>query len=317
MPSSRPSILLTGVTGQVGGELYNCLQHLGNVVPTVARGERFNSKSIEMDLTDPDSITQVCATVRPSLIVSPAAYTAVDKAEQDEKTAFAVNAVAPGVLAECAKKYGAAMVHYSTDYVYPGVGSEPHTELSPVGPINVYGKSKLAGDEAIAASGVPYLILRTSWVFGIFGHNFVRTMLKLGSEREVLKVINDQIGSPTSARTLADVTAMMLASVRTKHGFAALSERGGVYHVTNSGFTSWYDFALEIFRQAKLRGVHLKVKDVEAIPTESYPTPARRPKNSRLSLAKLADNFGITPARWEDGLSCKLMHLNVDDGLKV
>ncbi|MBM4254009.1 MAG: dTDP-4-dehydrorhamnose reductase [Deltaproteobacteria bacterium] len=304
MPQSSPSILLTGVTGQVGGELYNCLQHLGKVVPTVARGERFGAQALEMDLTDPDSIRQVCAAVRPSLIVSPAAYTAVDKAEQDEATAFAVNAKAPEILAACAKQYGAAMVHYSTDYVYPGVGTEPHTELSPVGPINVYGKSKLAGDEAIVASGVPHLILRTSWVFGIHGHNFVKTMLKLGSERETLKIISDQIGSPTSARTLADITAMMLASVRSrKHGFAPLADRGGIYHVTNSGFASWYEFAIEIFRIARLQGTELKVKDVDAIATEAYPTPARRPKNSRLSLAKLADNYGIMPATWQEALA--------------
>jgi dTDP-4-dehydrorhamnose reductase len=303
MPQSLPTILLTGVTGQVGGELYNCLQHLGKVVPTVARGERVGGHALEMDLTDPDSIMQVCASVRPSLIVSPAAYTAVDKAEQEESTAYAVNAKAPEVLAAAAKKYGAALVHYSTDYVYPGVGTEPHTELSPVGPVNVYGKSKLAGDEAIVASGVPHLILRTSWVFGIYGHNFVKTMLKLGSERDTLKIISDQIGSPTSARSLADITAMMLASVRTKHGFAALADRGGTYHVTNSGFTSWHDFALEIFRIARLHGRELKIKTVEPIPTESYPTPARRPRNSRLSLAKLSESYGIAPSGWQEALA--------------
>ena len=300
---SEKKILLTGVTGQVGSELFQCLQHLGTVIPTVAKGESFPAKCVEMDLADADSIQRVFAEVKPDLVVNPAAYTAVDRAEQDEDKAFKVNARAPALLAELTKKSRAALVHFSTDYVYPGSGTHAHRELDPVGPLNAYGRTKLAGDEAIAATGGNYLILRTSWVYGIIGHNFVHTMLRLASERETLSIINDQIGAPTSARTLADVTSMILSATVDQSGFSRLAERKGIYHCVNAGHTSWYDFAQEIFRLARQQGLNLKAKEITPIPTESYTTPARRPKNSRLSLDKLSLTFQITPSRWDSALA--------------
>jgi len=302
---SKPSriILLTGVTGQVGSELYHCLQHLGTVVPTINKGEAFAGKALELDLSDADSIRAVLKDVRPDLIVNPAAYTAVDKAEQEEALAMKVNARAPEIFAEWAKAHDASLVHFSTDYVYPGTGTQLYREDDAVGPLNTYGKSKLAGDEAVAAIGGSYVILRTSWVYGIVGNNFVKTMLRLAGERESLNVVGDQIGAPTSARTLSDITSMILASSVTKQGFGALAERKGVYHAVNSGVTSWYDFAREIFRLATAHGVPLKLKDLKSIATEAYPTPAQRPKNSRLSLEKLATTFQITPASWDAALA--------------
>ena len=302
---SNPSrtILLTGVTGQVGSELYHCLQHLGTVVPTINKGEAFAGKALELDLSDADSILAVVNEVRPDLIVNPAAYTAVDKAEQEEVLAMKVNARAPEIFAEWAKVHGASLVHFSTDYVYPGTGTQLYREDDTVGPLNVYGRSKLVGDEAVASIGGSYVILRTSWVYGIVGNNFVKTMLRLGGERESLQIVGDQIGAPTSARTLSDITSMILAATVSKHGFGALAERKGVYHAVNSGVTSWYEFAREIFRLAVEHGVQHKLRDGKSIATEAYPTPARRPKNSRLSLEKLSTTFQITPAAWDAALA--------------
>ena len=180
--------------------------------------------------------------------------------------------------------------------------------------MNTYGKSKLAGDEAIASIGGSYVILRTSWVYGIVGNNFVKTMLRLGGERESLQIVGDQIGAPTSARTLSDITSMILAMTVNKNGFGALAERKGIYHAVNSGVTSWYEFAREIFRLAAEHGAPLKLKDLKSIATEAYPTPARRPKNSRLSLEKLSTTFQITPAAWDAALAWAMPFILLGSG---
>lgn len=275
-------ILLTGIPGQVGSELRQSLSHLGRVIAVSQH---------DVDLTDTDAVVSLIDDVRPNVIVNPAAYTAVDKAEDEEELAFAVNRKAPSVLAEMCKKIGALLIHYSTDYVYDGEGSLPYKENDAGNPLNIYGRSKLAGDEAIKASGCDYLILRTSWVYGFHGHNFVKTMLKLADTLSELRIVDDQIGSPTSARTLADVTALLLS-----RGLNDLREKKGIYHLTNTGFTSWYEFACEIFR---IKNIQIKV---DPVPSEFYKTKAKRPKNSRVSLDKLNDTFGIIPADWRESL---------------
>ena len=254
-----------------------------------------------MDLTSPSSIQQVINEIRPQLIINPAAYTAVDKAEEDTQAAEAINSTAPAILAQEAKNLGAGLIHFSTDYVYDGKGDKPFTEESPTAPVNSYGKTKLAGDEAIIKANCPHWILRTSWVWGSHGNNFVKTMLKLGGSREELNIINDQVGAPTSAATLAHIVDQMLQ----KAGLQVIdfmTETSGIYHAVNSGETTWHGFATEIFKQAHTRGFPLKIEKVGAITTEQYPTPATRPLNSRLSLSKLEKTFQITPESWQEAL---------------
>jgi dTDP-4-dehydrorhamnose reductase len=285
---SERTILLTGVNGQVGFELARSLQGLGRVV-AVDRSR--------LDLGDLDQVRRVVREVKPSLIVNPAAYTAVDKAETDVDAAMRANGEAPGVLAEEAKRLGAALVHYSTDYVFDGTKEGAYVEDDAVNPQNVYGRSKLAGEQAIAASGCDHLIFRTSWVYGTRGKNFLLTMLRLGAERDELSVVADQIGAPTWSVTIAALTANVLAqSVVAGDGWWA--EKSGVYHLTAGGATSWHGFAQAIFDQASLD----RKPVVKPILASAYPTPAARPANSGVSNDKLASAFGVRAPDWRDAL---------------
>ena len=224
-----PRILLTGKNGQVGWELQRTLAPLGEVVVLDRR---------QLDLSDPDQIRERVREISPDLIVNAAAYTAVDRAEAEPEPAMAVNGTAPGLLAEEAKRIGAAIIHYSTDYVFDGAKTTPYTEEDAPNPLNVYGRTKLAGEQAVQAAGVPHLILRTSWVYGMRGKNFLLTILRLAREREELKIVDDQIGAPTWSRTIAEATAQILTS-----GAWPVSGASGIYHLTASGSTSWYGFA--------------------------------------------------------------------------
>jgi dTDP-4-dehydrorhamnose reductase len=279
-------ILLTGATGQVGYELQRSLQALGQVV-AVDRAR--------MDLSDLDQVRAVVRAVRPGLIVNPAAYTAVDKAESEPALAHRINAEAPAVMAAEARLLGAAMVHYSTDYVFDGTKQGAYAETDPTNPINVYGASKLAGEQAIAAAGIAHLILRTSWVYGTRGKNFLQTMLRLGAERDELRVVADQFGAPTWSRTIADTTAAVLAQAK-GGGTAWWDQNSGLYHLSCQGQTSWHGFTEAIVAKAAL------ACRVTPIGSADYPTPARRPANSVMSSNKLIERFCAIPD-WEQALS--------------
>ena len=297
----RPRILLVGSTGQVGAELRSSLQTLGEVVPTVEPALANRRGAIVLDLCSPDSIRRVVRDTQPDVIVNAAAYTAVDKAEQDHELAMAINGIAPGVLAEEAKRTQAALVHYSTDYVFDGSGSRPWREDDPTGPISVYGSTKLAGDVAIQSVDVPHLILRVSWVYAPGGSNFIKTMLRLGATRKELAVVDDQVGAPTSARSIADATAQILSQgVDDLTGF--FNDRGGVVHCVCEGYTSWYRFAREIFRLAAERRAPLTLRSLRPIPTSDYPTPAARPLNSRMDCNLLEERFGLRLPHWKAAL---------------
>jgi dTDP-4-dehydrorhamnose reductase len=250
------------------------------------------------DLADLDGIARTVATVRPDVIVNAAAYTAVDKAESEADVCRAINTDAVAVLARAASPMGALLVHYSTDYVFNGSGDTPWVETDATGPLNVYGQSKLDGEKAIALSGCSHLIFRTSWVYGLHGGNFAKTMLRLAQEREQLKVINDQVGAPTSAELIAHVTAQ---AIRATQGNLALR---GLYHLAAAGQTTWHGYAQRLIEQA--RGQYpdapWKVQSIEPVPTSAFPTAAQRPHNSRLNSQKLQSAFGLTLPRWEDGV---------------
>lgn len=278
-------ILLTGASGQVGYELERSLQGLGEVVAL---------DRARMDLSDLDQVRDVIRAVRPGLIVNPAAYTAVDRAESESALAFRINAEAPEVMAREARALGAAMVHYSTDYVFDGSKVGAYVETDATGPLNVYGKSKLAGEQAIAAAGIPHLILRTSWVYGMRGSNFLLTMLRLAKERDALNVVSDQIGAPTWCRTLADSTALTLAQARGA-GQAWWERNSGVYHLSSQGQTSWYGFTEAIVAAAGLECT------LTPISSDEWPTPAPRPRNSLLDTGKLRARFCTIP-QWQDAL---------------
>jgi dTDP-4-dehydrorhamnose reductase len=284
-------ILVTGVNGQVGFELARTLQGLGHVV--AADREM-------LDLSNLDQIRKVVRAVRPAMIVNPAAYTAVDKAESELDLAMRINGEAPGVLAEEARKLGAPLIHYSTDYVFNGEKDSPYVETDTTDPQNAYGRTKLAGEHAIVESGVEHLILRTSWVYGARGKNFLLTMLRLGAERSELKVVADQIGAPTWSNTIATLTAHVVAQAKAASDPAQWwHERSGVYHLTASGATSWHGFASAIFELAKLD----RSPSVLPIPASEYPTPAKRPTNSQMSGDRLREVFGISAPDWKDALS--------------
>jgi dTDP-4-dehydrorhamnose reductase len=286
-------ILLLGRDGQVGWELQRTLQPLGELV-TVERDT--------CDLTQPAQVRETVRSAKPDLIVNAAAYTAVDKAESEPALAHSINAEAPALLAEEARRLGAALIHYSTDYVFDGAKREPYVEGDPVGPLSVYGRSKLQAEQAIAASGASNLVLRTSWVYAARGQNFVRTMLRLARNRETLQVVDDQIGAPTWARTLAEATALIVARCAgDRAGIAAeLARRGGLYHLTASGSTSWHGLAREIFALVPDPGRRLR--SLDAIPTAAYPTAARRPANSRLSCARLEQCWSLRMPDWQSAL---------------
>ena len=284
------TILVTGANGQVGFELVRTLQGLGRVVAL---------DRSSLDLSNPDQIRAVVREIRPRLIVNPAAYTAVDKAETEFDLAMRINGEAPGILAEEAKRSGAALIHYSTDYVFNGQKTTPYVETDATDPQNAYGRTKLAGEKAIEAVGGSYLVFRTSWVYGSRGKNFLLTMLRLGAERPQLKVVADQFGAPTWSNTIAVLTAHIVAQA---YAAGDASEwwgvRSGVYHMTASDSTSWHGFASAIFASAKL---HSR-PDVIPIATAEYPTPAKRPANSRMSNDKLAATFGVQPPTWDCAL---------------
>jgi dTDP-4-dehydrorhamnose reductase len=278
-------ILLTGASGQVGYELARSLQGLGEV---------FAPGRAELDLADLDQVRAVVRAARPDLIVNPAAYTAVDRAESEPALAMRLNAEAPAVLAQEARALGAALVHYSTDYVFDGGKDAPYLETDPTGPLSVYGRSKLAGEQAIAAAGCAHLILRTSWVYGMRGKNFLLTMLQLAREHGKVRVVADQFGAPTWSRTVAEISAHLLAQARAG-GTAWWEQHGGIYHLSSRGETSWHGFAEAIMMDA---GIGCEVQPVS---TAGYPTPAPRPRHSRLCCDKLAGRHIDLP-EWRDAL---------------
>ncbi|MGO9337715.1 MAG: dTDP-4-dehydrorhamnose reductase [Terracidiphilus sp.] len=285
-----PKILIFGRVGQVGWELRHKLTCLGQVSSV---------DFPDVDFSKPDTIREAIRAAQPTVIVNAAAYTAVDKAEATPEPAWALNATGPGVIAEEATRMGVLMVHYSTDYVYDGSKLGAWVETDAPCPLNVYGQTKLAGDEAIAAAGCEYLILRTSWVYGARGANFLLTMLRLAKERPELRIVDDQTGSPTTSECIAQATANILAQVLSPRG-GGLAGRSGVYHLTNSGTTTWFGFAKEFLsRQAAC-------PRLTPIPTSEYPVPARRPANSVLSCEKLAETFGVRMPSWELGLELVL-----------
>jgi dTDP-4-dehydrorhamnose reductase len=296
------SILLLGSQGQLGGELARSFQYLGDVVTLDQQ---------ELDLTDKEKIRFAVRTHTPELIINAAAYTAVDKAESDLEAAMAVNALAPGILAEEAARLGALLIHYSTDYVFDGKSERPYKETDATWPLNTYGRSKLAGEQAIAASGVDYLILRTSWVYGLRGQNFLQTILRLAAECSELKVVADQFGAPSWARWIADSTAH-IASLGQQRRLAK-TFLSGIYHLTCSGSTSWHGFAKEIIaRYQNLQpDVTLAVRNIQAIPATEYPMPALRPSNSRLDCSRVIADYGVVCPDWREALQLCLNELPV------
>jgi len=287
-------ILLLGMNGQVGWELQRSLAPLGELVAL-----DFDSPGpLAADFTQPEALAATLRAVAPQIIVNAAAHTAVDKAEAEPELARTINAEAPAILAREAQAIGAWLVHYSTDYVFDGSGTAPWREDSPTGPLSIYGQTKLEGEQALRASGCHHLILRTSWVYAARGGNFARTMLRLAAERERLSVIDDQIGAPTGAELLADVTAHALRSVLAQPSLA------GTYHAVAGGHTSWHGYASHVIEFARALGQPLRAKapDIAAVPTSAFPTPAQRPRNSRLDTRKLQQAFGLSLPDWRTGV---------------
>ena len=289
MPNSK--ILIFGGTGQVGFELQRKLATVGQIVGI--GGPR-------VDFSRADLIRAAVRAAEPAVIVNAAAYTAVDKAEREPELAAAVNGVAPGVLAEEAKRLGCLLVHYSTDYVFDGAKQGPYLETDTPNPLNVYGRTKLAGDEAILAVGGDALILRTTWVYGPRGSNFLLTMLRMAKERPELRIVDDQIGAPTSSEAIAQATAEILARILAPAG-GGLQGRGGIYNLTCAGETSWFGFAKSFLTtEAQLSGT--KLPNLIPIKTSEFPRPAKRPANSRLSCRRLEETFGVRMPTWEAAL---------------
>ncbi|MDH1574033.1 dTDP-4-dehydrorhamnose reductase [Pseudomonas sp. GD03746] len=290
-------ILLLGKNGQVGWELQRALAPLGEVVAL----DRQGAGGLCGDLADLDGLAASVRQLAPDLIVNAAAYTAVDKAESEESLAARINAEAPGVLAREAAALGAWLIHYSTDYVFDGSGQSKWQEDTPTGPLSVYGRSKLDGERAIAASGARAVVLRTSWVYAARGHNFAKTMLRLAAERDALNVVADQFGAPTGAELIADVTAHIIRQVTNQKDSDSLA---GTYHLAASGETSWHGFAQFVLAYASQKGIALKVaaEQIGAISTEAYPVPAPRPRNSRLDLGKLQSTFKLKMPLWQQGV---------------
>ena len=287
-------LLLLGANGQVGQELRCALAPLGQVIATTRRGRLPDGSACELaDFDQPDSLLALLQRNAPDAVVNAAAYTAVDRAEEDLDAAWRANAEAPGVLARWCAQAQVPLVHYSTDYVFDGQGQRPYREDDLTAPLGVYGASKLAGEETIRAAGGRHLIFRTAWVYAAHGQNFLRTMLRVGAEREELNVVADQIGTPTSAVLIADVTARAL-----QHP-AALS---GTWHLTANGETSWHGFAEAIFDEAQARGLIARRPRVLPITTAEYPARAQRPAYSRLDTARLQADFGIVLPDWRQGL---------------
>lgn len=285
-------ILLLGKNGQVGWELQRALAPLGSLVAL----DLDDCGDLCGNLQDQEGLRRTLRTLKPDVTVNAAAWTAVDKAEEEKEAATRINGLAPAILAEEMRRLNGWLIHYSSDYVYDGSGHLPWTETAPTGPLNHYGKSKLQGDEAIRLSGCRHLIFRTSWVYARRGSNFAKTMLRLAREREVLQVIEDQVGVPAGADLIADVTAHCLRS--------ALKDEtlSGLYHLAPSGTTSWHRYASFVVEKAREAGDVLTVKEIRPIPTSAYPTPAQRPLNSRLNTQKLETRFGLHLPSWQDGV---------------
>jgi len=302
----KPAILLIGNNGQVGRELNRMLPQLGEL-QSLGREQ--------LDLSSPDEIRRAIQTFRPNLIVNAAAYTAVDKAESNEALARAVNAEAPGVMAQEAKAIGALLVHYSTDYVFDGSKTSPYSEEDPTNPQNVYGRTKLEGELAIQRSGASHLIFRTAWVYATEGRNFLLTILRLATQREELKIVRDQIGAPTTSREIAKATTLILSQMWAKAGASfPAAEVSGIYHMTAAGQTSWFDFAQAILEHgrtvdagtpwfaAATSNHPLITRQVIPIPSREYPTPARRPAYSVLSNRRLDRTFSVRLPDWQSQL---------------
>ncbi|MFZ6749290.1 dTDP-4-dehydrorhamnose reductase [Undibacterium sp. Ren11W] len=291
-------ILLFGMDGQVGWELQRSLAPLGELIALDA-----HSTNLCGDFTNLEGIAQTIRSVMPDIIVNAAAHTAVDKAESEAELARTINALAPGVLAQEAKRIGAWLIHYSTDYVFDGSGDQAWLETDTPAPLSVYGKTKLEGEAAIRASECKHLIFRTSWVYAARGANFAKTMLKLAQERDTLNVINDQIGAPTGADLLADITAHAIRTVTQDPEPAA--RYSGIYHLVAAGATTWHGYANFVIEFARQAGMSIKLPTaaIEAVPTSAFPLPAPRPKNSRLDTSKLSRIFNLHLPHWQTGVS--------------
>jgi dTDP-4-dehydrorhamnose reductase len=304
VPKVKPTlkILLLGKNGQVGWELQRSLAPLGEVLALDRHSTIYCG-----DLSKPEQLAQTVLAYKPDFIVNAAAHTAVDKAESEPELARASNAAAPAVLAKVAAQVGAWLIHYSTDYVFDGCGNHARQEGEGVGPLNVYGQTKLDGEKAIVASGCKYLIFRTSWVYAARGGNFAKTMLRLAQEREQLTVINDQHGAPTGADLIADVTAHAIRRVLTTQNLAF----SGVYHLVASGETTWHGYASYVIEQAKKLKPELpwQLQSIAPVPTSAFPTPAMRPHNSRLCNTKLQEHFGLLLPHWQQGVDRMLTEI--------
>ena len=292
------NILLFGKTGQVGWELQRSLAPLGNVIALDV-----HSKEYCGDFSNPEGIAQTVRSIKPDVIVNAAAHTAVDKAESEPEFAQLLNTTSVESIAKEAAKIGAWVVHYSTDYVFPGNGETPWQETDATNPLNVYGQTKLDGEKALQAHCPKHLIFRTSWVYAGKGNNFAKTMLRLAKERTELSVINDQVGAPTGAELLADCTAHAIRVAVNK------PEVAGLYHLVASNMTTWYDYAALVFEEARSAGIELAIEKLNPVPTSAYPTPARRPHNSRLNTEKFQHNFGLVLPSWEVGVKRMLAEL--------
>ncbi len=314
---TKPTILLTGKTGQIGAELHRSLSHLGHI---------FAPERRKMDLSIADEVRLFIRETRPHIIVNAAAYTAVDAAENDESSAYALNTNAPALLAEEAKRLDALLVHYSTDYVFDGSKQSPYGETDQTNPLNVYGKSKLGGEQAIRATGGSYLILRTAWVYANRGRNFLLTILRLATERDELKIVHDQIGAPTCAMDIASATSKILTEIyRQNESRSFRSPLGGTYHMTAAGQTTWYDFAKAILEKthkvskdlewfaAATRGLPVIASRIVPISTKEFRSPAPRPKYSVLSNSLLLRTFGVALPDWTAQLERCLASAKLND----
>ena len=295
-------ILLTGVNGQVGHALKSKLSQY----------EVIALSREQLDLTKTHDIKRIVREIKPDLIINPAAYTAVDKAESEPELAYAINAAAPQILAEEAARLNAAMIHFSTDYVYDGSKISAYIETDAVNPVSVYGKSKLLGEDAIRQVALPHLILRTSWVYGTYGKNFLKTILRLAAERDVLRIVGDQFGAPTSSESIAEAVISLVDSWQ-----CSQENHTGVYHFTNGGETSWHGFSCEIINEynqlasgKSWPALKTNIQAITAISTADYPTPATRPANSRLDNTKLKQTFDIALPSWQQGLQQVILTLN-------
>lgn len=292
------NILLFGKTGQVGWELQRSLAPLGHLIALDVHSTDYCG-----DFSNPQGVAETVRRIRPDVIVNAAAHTAVDKAESEIEFAQLLNAISVEAIAKAAAEVGAWVVHYSTDYVFPGTGTTAWRETDETSPLNVYGETKLAGEKALQQHCPKHLIFRTSWVYAGKGNNFAKTMLRLAKDRTEMSVINDQYGAPTGAELLADCTAHAIRVALNKPDVA------GLYHLVAGGTTTWYDYASLVFAEARNAGIDLALTDLKAVPTSAYPTPARRPGNSRLNTVKFQRNFGLVLPQWENGVKRMLNEL--------